>query len=126
MSPTCTYPGRFDLCGEDAKAGPSHSAPRLRRKIGAVLARVLLSSLAAGFLCALLVRLSPGFGLDESMLDPQTSRETADSLRHTYDGQRNPVQFYAEWIRRGAAGDLGFSHSLGRPVGQLLAERAPV
>jgi peptide/nickel transport system permease protein len=96
------------------------------RRIARALLAVALTALAGGLSIAALVRFSPGFGFDEEQSDPRLSRESVQALRHRYDGERNPVRFFLTWSRRVVAGDAGFSRSLGRPVGELLTERAPV
>ena len=96
------------------------------RRIGAALFRMAATALAGGLLCATMVRFSPGFGLDERQLDPSIGRETQAAIRRVYDRERNLPHFYASAIERMLVGDLGTSVSLGRPIRELLAERAPV
>jgi peptide/nickel transport system permease protein len=91
----------------------------------------LILSLAAtvvlgGFLTAALVRLSPGFGVDEHELDP--SRDAAAlRAREAARLEQTDYLFYA--IHQTAAifrGDLGTSRNWNRPVSELLRERWPV
>src|SRR6266545_2904572 len=96
------------------------------RRVRAAVLRIAGTTAAAGLLCAVMVRWSPGFGVDEQLLDPGMSRESKDALMRSYDQERNTPGFYAGWIRRTLTGDLGFSRALGRPVRSPLAERAPV
>jgi len=93
--------------------------------IGSALARIALTTVAGGFLCATLVRFSPGFGLDEKQLDTRLSAESQQAMLHAHDTERNPMRFYAAWWKQVVKGDLGYSASLNRPIGQLIAERAP-
>jgi peptide/nickel transport system permease protein len=73
-----------------------------------------------------MVRVSPGFGLDEKQLDPTLSRQTQEAIRRAHTLGSSTVGFYAGCLKRMAEGDLGVSMALGRPVRELLAERAPV
>jgi peptide/nickel transport system permease protein len=93
--------------------------------LAAALFPVLLTVLAGGLLVASMVRFSPGFGMDEEQMDPRLSRESVQALREARAEERNPVRFCLAWMARVAAGDAVLSTSLGRPVGELLAERAP-
>jgi peptide/nickel transport system permease protein len=97
-----------------------------RRRIGPALVRIAATALAGGLLSATMVRFSPGFGLDEKQLDPTLSRETQAAIRRSHDGERNPLRFYATYVKRIFAGDLGKSETFGRPIRELLAERTPV
>jgi peptide/nickel transport system permease protein len=96
-----------------------------RRTAIAALGRMAAIAIAGGLLCATMVRMSPGFGLDERQLDPGLSRESQDALRRAHEGERNPLRFYAAYLERMMAGDLGFSSSLNQPIRQLLADRVP-
>jgi ABC-type dipeptide/oligopeptide/nickel transport system permease component len=94
------------------------------------LARHLLSLAltvaAGGFLTAALVRLSPGFGMDEHALDP--ARDQAD-LRARAASRPEQRDFLSYCLRRTGAmfrGDFGISQSWNRPVRELLRERASV
>jgi peptide/nickel transport system permease protein len=95
------------------------------RKASAALLRIAATVLAGGLLSAVMVRFSPGFGLDEKQLDARLSRESQQAVLQTHDQERNPLRFYAAWWKRVLAGDLGFSQSLNRPIRELLADRAP-
>ena len=96
------------------------------RRMGTGLCRMAATALAGGLLCATMVRFSPGFGLDEKQLDPSLSRETQAAIRRSHDRERNLPRFYAGAIKRMLVGDLGTSVTLGQPIRELLAERAPV
>ena len=97
-------------------------ARALLRQIGGLLLTLILGGLAG----AALVRLAPGFDADERELDPRLSEASRQSLRTERTGERNPVAFYWNYLGRLAHGDLGVSHSLRRPVTELLLERGPV
>jgi len=87
-------------------------------------ARVLLITLAGGFLALALTRLAPG--VDERELDARLSDESRAAIRQSHEAERNIFHFYWAWLLGLAHGDLGISQALNRPVTELLAERLPV
>ena len=97
-----------------------------RRSIAAALCRIAATTLAGGLICATLVRFSPGFGLDEKQLDSSLSSETQAAMRHAHDRERDLPRFYVAYLKGMLRGDLGSSAAFGRPIRELLAERAPV
>ena len=105
-----------------AGVGPAFSPAR---KLSPALLRIAATALIGGLICAAMVRFSPGFGVDEKQLDAGLSRESQQAALRAHDQERNPVRFYAVWWKRAFQGDLGFSQSLNRPIGELLADRAP-
>jgi peptide/nickel transport system permease protein len=99
------------------------------RWLPALLQRLLLLGavlLAGGFGGALLVRVTPGFGVDERMLDPRLSAESLEAMKRERAGQESIAAYYGTYLHRLAQGDLGQSISWGRPVRELLSERAAV
>jgi peptide/nickel transport system permease protein len=90
------------------------------------LAAFVLTTLIAGLLGATLVRFGPGFDADEQQLDPRLGAQSIQALHESHAAERNLPRFYLHYLEHMAAGDLGFSRSLDRPVTQLLAERAAV
>jgi peptide/nickel transport system permease protein len=96
--------------------------------------RQLVSRLAAwtavlllsGLLAATLVRMAPGFGMDERLLDARLTAASQEAIAREGQAQANIVAYYGGYLRRLARGDLGQSLSLGRPVNELLRERAAV
>jgi peptide/nickel transport system permease protein len=88
----------------------------------ALVATVLLG----GLFSATLVRLAPGFDVDEQELDPHLNAESVQSLRAARLQQPNILHFYFSYMNRAAHGDLGTSLALGQPVGGLLRDRAPL
>jgi peptide/nickel transport system permease protein len=94
----------------------------ISRQICGLVLTVLLGGLAA----ATLVRLAPGFDVDERELDPRLSEASLQSVRVERADERNLASFYWNYLRRLTHGDLGVSHSLRRPVAELLIERGPV
>ena len=113
------------MSANHAQDGGAAARGSLPRRIAAALLPVALTALAGGLAIAAMVRFSPGFGMDEEQLDPRLSRESVEALRHRHDGERNPVRYFFAYAAHALAGDAGFSSSLGRPVRELLAERAP-
>jgi len=88
-------------------------------------AKILVTVLIGGFLGATLVRLAPGFGVDEEELDARLSDRSIQALRETRANEPNLFVFYFRYLNRLAHGDLGTSRTLQRPVLQLIAERLP-
>lgn len=85
----------------------------------------LLTLIFVGFAGATLVRLAPGLGSDPRELDSRLRAESIESIRHAREGERDLLPFYAHYVRRLFRGDLGYSHTLGRPIAELFAERLP-
>ena len=90
------------------------------------LRRILLTALLGGLLGATLVRLGPGFGVDERELDNRLSQESRQAIRAERAADNNIAMFYLRYLLGLARGDLGFSRSLNRPVSELLMERLPL
>ncbi|MGA2148574.1 MAG: ABC transporter permease [Bryobacteraceae bacterium] len=92
-------------------------------RIGALAGTVLLG----GLLTAVLVRVSPGFLVDERELDPRLSEASRASIEQEHSANRDVLAFYIHRLGRMAMhADLGDSPSLNRPIAQLLRERFPV
>ena len=87
--------------------------------------KILIVVLLGGFLGATLVRFAPGFGVDEEELDTRLNNQSVQALRDAQGQDRNLLTFYAHYLGQLLHGDLGVSHTLQRPVTQLLAERFP-
>jgi peptide/nickel transport system permease protein len=86
--------------------------------------KVLIVVLLGGLFGATLVRLAPGFGVDEQELDTRLSNQSIQMLR----AQQPPgtlTSFYFHYLGRLLHGDLGTSRTLQQPVSLLLAERLP-
>jgi peptide/nickel transport system permease protein len=98
----------------------------LDRKIARHGTAILATALVGGFLSATLVRLAPGFDVDEAQLDPHLSSETIQALRQSRQQQHNILHFYLQSLQRAVKGDLGESLSLGQPVTELLRQRLPL
>lgn len=100
-----------------------------RRYLRRCLSRLALwtgALLLSGLLAATLVRMAPGFGMDERLLDARLTAESRDAIERGAQAQSNVVSYYLAYLDRLAQGDLGQSVSLGRPVAGLLRERLAV
>jgi peptide/nickel transport system permease protein len=98
----------------------------LMRRIARHGLTMVATVLLGGLLSATLVRLAPGFDVDEQQLDPHLNSESIRALRQARMEQHNIFRFYFHSLQRAAHGDLGTSLSLGQPVSVLLRERAPL
>lgn len=88
--------------------------------------RILLTVLLGGLLGATLVRLGPGFGVDERELDNRLNAQSIQAIRSQHSAESNIALFYLRYLAGLAHGDLGFSRSLNRPVAELFKERLPL
>jgi peptide/nickel transport system permease protein len=95
---------------------------RLLRHLLTLCVTVLLG----GLLGATLVRLAPGFGVDQQELNTQLNQASIQILRQSHAGEQDILRYYTRYLGGLVHGDLGVSGSLGRPVRELLAERLPV
>jgi peptide/nickel transport system permease protein len=91
-----------------------------------IVRRILLTALLGGLLGATLVRLGPGFGVDERELDTRLSSESRQAIHAEQAADSNIALFYIRYLNGLAHGDFGFSRSLNRPVADLLKERLPL
>ncbi len=98
----------------------------LRWKIAAHALALLATVLLGGLLSATLVRLAPGFDVDERELDPHLNAQSVQAMRDARHQDDNVLQFYFLYMKRAARGDLGTSLALGQPVRSLLRDRAPI
>jgi peptide/nickel transport system permease protein len=88
------------------------------------IVRCVILLLISGFAAATLVRLAPGFGLDEEMMDVRMSAQGVRALERQHEAERNPLRFYARFLGGLIRGDAGWSTIYGQPVRQLIRERA--
>ena len=88
--------------------------------------RILLTALVGGLLGATLVRLGPGFGVDEREVDARLNAESQQAIRDEHARDNNIALFYMRYLSGVIHADLGFSRSLNRPVSELLKERLPL
>jgi peptide/nickel transport system permease protein len=113
------------------RPGPAHNLKYLAEGIETLsalpklAAKVLITVLLGGFLGATLVRLAPGFGVDEEELDARLSSRSIQVLRESRAADGNLFVFYCHYLNRLVHGDLGESRTLQRPVSQLITERLP-
>jgi len=89
------------------------------------LARIVCLVLAAGLICAWLVRFSPGALVDERELNPHLGEDSLAALRAEKAEQRNIWANLRAYFAGLSRGDLGFSKSSNAPIAQLIAQRAP-
>jgi len=95
------------------------------KAVGRQLITILLTALIGGLLGATLVRFAPGFGIQENDLNAQLSAQARQALHQQDASERNVLSYYAHYLAQLAHGDFGYSHSLNRPVLELLRDRAP-
>jgi peptide/nickel transport system permease protein len=98
----------------------------LKWKIAGHALTLLATVLLGGLLAATLVRLAPGFEVDEQQLDPHLNSESVQALRAARRQDHNILRFYFSYMNRAAHGELGTSLALGQPVRALLVARAPL
>ena len=89
------------------------------------MAQILLVVLLGGILGATLVRLAPGFGVDEIELDSRLNDHSIRALRQSQETNGSLAGFYFQFLGRMLRGDLGTSRTLQRPIPELLKERFP-
>ena len=100
--------------------------PSATRAVLRIVTRSVIILLLSGFLGASLIRLAPGFGLDERALDARFSPESRQTLQRERERARqlDSISFYYGFISGLAHGETGRSILFDRPVRDLIAERA--
>ena len=98
----------------------------LARTIARDLLKLVVTVLLGGLLAATLARFAPGFDTDEQQLDSRLSAESQEALRAQHAGEKNVFTYYTNFLTKAAHGDFGMSHTLNRPVNELVGERLPV
>jgi peptide/nickel transport system permease protein len=93
------------------------------RRIFLLIGRGLLILVISGFAGAVLVRLAPGFGVDERALDARFSAGTRNAIDRELAADRSPLRFYIRYAGSLLRGDAGQSVVFGQPVGLLIRER---
>jgi len=91
------------------------------RQLMTIAATVILG----GFLCAIFVRVAPGFDVDMQQLDGRLSAQTVEALRAKRQSSRNILAFYGQYMRNALHGNFGKSLVSDHSVRQLIAERLP-
>jgi peptide/nickel transport system permease protein len=87
---------------------------------------ILVSTvLLGGLLSVTVVRFSPGFGADEEELDARLNAGSIELRRRANAEDRNVFVLYARYLVQMAHGNLGMSHTLQRPISELLKQRLP-
>ena len=89
-------------------------------------ALLLTILIAGGLLAGALVRMAPGFGMDERMLDARLNSSSHTAIERQLSEGSDIVAYYGHYLQRLWRGDLGTSISLGRPVRELLSDRGGV
>ena len=95
----------------------------IMRTFGRHLIIIVFTALLGGLLGAALVRVAPGFGVQESDFDTQLSAETRQALHQQDARERNVLWYYWNYLGGLTHGNLGYSRSMGRPVSELLRDR---
>jgi peptide/nickel transport system permease protein len=98
---------------------------RKRRSASWILCRGAVILLISGLAGATLVRMAPGFGLDERLLDTRLSADSVRAIQREHLSERNPLTFYVRFLGGLLRGDAGHSAVFAQPVGSLIRERAP-
>lgn len=76
-------------------------------------------------LCFALIRLAPGDPFFAALDYPGVSAETAAAMRERFGYDRPIPEQYLRFLGNVAQGDLGWSHSRGRPVREVIAALLP-
>lgn len=100
--------------------------PHHLRWAGYRLAQFLMVLFLGGLLGSVLVRVAPGFGTDERMLDTRLTNASIEAVERERAGGANILSYYGQYLHGLLHGDLGNSVSLGRPIRELVGERAGI
>jgi peptide/nickel transport system permease protein len=95
----------------------------LFRGLSSRIAVALVVLVISGLLAATLVRMAPGFGMDERMLDARLASSSLQAIERQGAEHSNIVGYYVQYLQQLSRGDFGISRSTGRPVRELLSER---
>jgi peptide/nickel transport system permease protein len=95
----------------------------LGRAVGRRLLCLLLTVLLAAIGGAALIRLAPGFGMDERQLDTRLSDGSIRSLQAESAGETNLARYFLQYVGGLCRGELGRSVSFSMPVRDLITER---
>jgi ABC-type dipeptide/oligopeptide/nickel transport system permease component len=98
----------------------------LFRQVFLRLLSLLCLGIGGAVLSATLVRLAPGYGVQERELDPRWSAQSVEALRQKQSLHEGLPLFYLHYVSALVRGDFGESDSLKRPVRELFRERLPV
>jgi peptide/nickel transport system permease protein len=95
------------------------------RPFSRLVVRVVIVVVLGGFLGATLVRVAPGYGVDQEELDSRLNNESIQALRRAHSTDESVERFYLRYLSGLFHGDLGISLALHQPVRKLLVERFP-
>jgi len=104
----------------------NNRAAKLFRLLLWRLLSLICLGLGGALFSATLVRLAPGYGVEERELDPRWSAQSIEALRQKQLLHEGLGSFYFHYLSALARGDFGESNSLKRPVRELLRQRLPV
>ena len=90
------------------------------------LVMLVFLSLLGALLSATLIRLAPGYGVDERELDPRLSQASVESIRRANRLHSGLFSYYRHFLEGAVRGDFGNSQWLERPISTLVRERFPV
>lgn len=100
--------------------------PRVLKQLGRLLVSLAATVALGAVVTAALVRFSPGFGVDEHVLDPARDVAALQQMQAARPEQGNFLVYCARQAAAMFRGDLGISRNWNRPVSGLLRERWPV
>jgi len=89
------------------------------------LAVAVPMALGVATLIFLLLESAPGDPIDLLLGDRPVSHEVRESLERAYGFDVSPTRRYFNWLGNLAQGDLGWSHSRGKPVAAVLRQTLP-
>jgi len=95
---------------------------RIAQRVSLLVALSLLGAL----LGATLVRFAPGYGMDESELDPRLSQASREAIRREHRVNSSLLSYYGTYLAKAARGDFGSSAWLHQPISELLKQRFPL
>jgi len=132
-APAVSYLRPFGLAGRLPSRGAEESVgekiwscPRWVSALAGRMVGALCIFLLSGLIAASLVRMAPGYGMDERSLDARLTNDSLHAIASQGTDSANVIAYYWNYLQRLSRGDLGNSLSLGRPVKELLAERLAV
>jgi peptide/nickel transport system permease protein len=104
---------------------PASPFTRVTAAVARRVAVLLFTVAAAGLVSSALVRLAPGFAMDERQMDLRRSEDSLKAMRPRA-GSEGVVSGFRDYLAGLGRGDWGTSISLGRPVRELVVERAGI
>ena len=89
------------------------------------LLRMVSLTVAAGVVCACLVRFAPGSAIDERELDLRLNEQSRAALQLENEARKNLGAALSVYFHGLVHGDLGYSRSRNAPIAQLIGDGAP-